>query len=112
LWGDAGDDFLIGGSGNDNLKGQNGNDILLAGDLAAAFDASFTNLRAISAAWSLLNPYSDLADDNSDGDIVNDSVVDQLNGGKGSDWFLVSSNDITDYNAKKNTDGDKLTQFS
>jgi uncharacterized delta-60 repeat protein len=109
VWGGAGDDFLIGGSGNDVLQGQKGNDVLLAGDLSAAFNTSFANLRAISAAWSLLNPLIDLLDGNGDGDIVTDAVVDQLDGGQGSDWFLASSNDTSDYNSKKNKDGDKLT---
>jgi Ca2+-binding RTX toxin-like protein len=111
LHGGDGDDFLIGGGGQDKLLGQKGNDILLAGRFADGFDTRFANLRAIGAAWAAGVSDSDLSDDKEDDDIIDELLGHILDGGQGADWFLIGSGDQTDFNAKKNKDGDLLTIF-
>jgi ELWxxDGT repeat protein len=109
LNGADGNDFLIGGDGRDKLHGQKGNDILLAGRFAENFDTRFANLRSISAAWAAGFANNDLTDDNEDDELLDELAGDLLSGGQGADWFIVSSGDQTDFNVKKNKDGDLLT---
>jgi Ca2+-binding RTX toxin-like protein len=107
LTGSAGNDVLIGGSGSDRLVGSAGHDILIAGQLGGAYDYSV--LRTLSDNWAAQwGTDSDLADNNTDGDVV-DEAGDQLTGSSGHDWFIVSSNDkITDINSMTK-DQDKIT---
>ncbi len=109
LWGGNGNDFLVGGSGIDKIKGEKGDDILVAGGFSTLFDISFKKLRGISAAWAAKVVDPDLSDNNSDDDILDEDSCDDLDGGQGADWFIVMANDITDFIAKKNKDGDLLT---
>ncbi len=108
LWGGDGNDFLIGGQGVDKLKGEKGDDILIAGRLSQQFGASFQKLRGISAAWAAGVVNADLSDDNSDEDIFDEDSGDELDGGQGADWFMLMAGDLTDFNSKKNKDGDLL----
>jgi hypothetical protein len=112
LVGGAGNDVLVGGSGSDRLVGGAGDDVLIAGDLTGTHDVgnlgdvgtsavyNFDELRAIGDAWALLHVQdADLA---SGGDDVVDTAFDQLTGGSGADWYIVSATDkITDFSAKK-----------
>ncbi|MBH0178409.1 MAG: LEPR-XLL domain-containing protein [Nitrospira sp.] len=107
LTGSAGNDVLIGGYGSDRVVGSAGHDILVAGELSSTF--GYDSLREMSANWAAnWVAEDDLADSNSDGDVVDESF-DQLTGSSGHDWFIVSSNDkITDINSLTK-DSDKRT---
>jgi Ca2+-binding RTX toxin-like protein len=109
LQGGSGNDVLVGGFGSDRIMGNSGHDVLIAGELnAALFNSSFSNLRSIGDAWaSQFAADSDLADSNSDGDIL-DEAFDQLEGGSGRDWFILGQADtITDLKASAK-DGDRI----
>jgi len=119
IWGDQGDDTLTGSTGNDvlvgatgsdRLVGSAGHDILIAGELTGGQD--YAALRTLSDNWAAQwATDSDLADNNTDGDVVDESG-DQLTGSAGHDWFIIGSSDkITDINSAAK-DGDIITKLA
>ena len=107
LTGAAGNDFLVGGGGSDRIVGSAGHDVLVAGDVAHCFTRAA--LREISAAWAASKKVGDTVDDGLDEAVIDDAF-DQLTGGSGADWFIVSKGDkVTDFKTQKK-DGDVLTE--
>ncbi|MEL6939487.1 MAG: calcium-binding protein [Cyanobacteria bacterium J06598_1] len=102
LAGDAGDDVLDGGAGNDSLYGNEGNDIMLGGagnDFMfgnAGDDVMFGNSDADTMYGSSGNDrlYGGAGDDvlggGMPGNASDGAQIDALNGGAGSDIFVVA----------------------
>jgi Ca2+-binding RTX toxin-like protein len=113
--GRKGNDVIVGGEGTDKLIGGDGKDVLIAGELSDAFFATAREfyfatsreeaLRKLGDDWVASRVNSDLADNNSDQDVL-DEVFDTLSGGSGADWFIVNHGDkISDVNLSKLIDG-------
>jgi Ca2+-binding RTX toxin-like protein len=112
LAGGNGQDILIGGSGRDILSGDNGEDILIAGS-SSYDDPTITarqSLCGIRGEWlrtdityqAKLNHLSGTTTGGLNGTnylkasspgqtVFNDSSLDALGGGNGSDWFMLNS---------------------
>jgi len=108
LTGGAGNDFLVGGDDADRIVGSAGHDVLVAGDVACHFTDDA--LRAISAAWAANRTQdSGLVEEVLD-ETLTTGDFDQLTGGSGADWFIVSKDDkVTDFKGILNKEGDVLT---
>jgi len=109
LIGASGNDFLVGGAGSDRLVGSAGHDVLVAGEVASTLTQS--TLRQVLVDWaSAYEPDYGADDDVLDESLVTDDDYDKLTGSSGHDWFIINYGDkITDFNAKKNLDGDLVT---
>ena len=88
-------DLLIGGAGADLLTGQNAGDILVS---ASTVYDTYTlphrqALCAIMDTWEQGGRMSTLLNASS---VNDDTDVDTVNGGLGVDWFIIDLNDITD----------------
>ena len=112
--GAAGRDILIGGVGADTILGGDGDDILVAGDIDYGGN-EFSALTDVRDEWTSGNSYQDRVDNILKGlpdpspiptasqfdpgtTVLDDSDVDSLVGGNGTDWFLddpdEDSNDV------------------
>ena len=105
LDGGAGRDILVGGRGADRITGDSGDDILIAGMTgaddrlnpaahAAAYEAALASWSRPDVAFAAR--VGALASVFNDGTVIDDGaadVVDSLNGGAGTDWFIYSSRD-------------------
>jgi len=93
--GGTGRDFLIGGSGADRLAGDNAGDILVSS--STAYDTNtIANRKALCAifdTWAQGGRMSSLLNAAT---VNDDTDVDVLNGGNGVDWFIMDLNDIAD----------------
>ncbi len=107
LFGQQGRDLLIGGTGADTLAGNGDEDILING--TTAHDANGLALLALMAEWTRtdLDYYSRIANLRNGGGLndpfrLNNATVfvdgdaDQLVGGTGLDWFWTDAADVTD----------------
>jgi Ca2+-binding RTX toxin-like protein len=103
LMANSGRDLLFGGLGADQLFGQDGSDVLVAGKYEREEDLAA--LRLLLAAWqpsnsnfqTRVNRMRTGVGTDSNGrtvrlsiDLITDDAVDQLFGGKDSDWFLTN----------------------
>lgn len=101
----SGRSILIGGNGRDMLYGSRRDDILIGGRTSHDDDA--VALLAILAEWSSDQPIDTRISNLTTGvgptgqyrlkvgeSIFDDAVQDELIGGAGSDWFLVSATDV------------------
>ncbi len=90
LYGGSGRDLLIGGQGRDKLFGQGDDDILIGG--TTEFDADAAALLDIMAEWrssaSFSTRIASLEAMLNDATVLDDSLVDELNGAAGRDWYL------------------------
>jgi hypothetical protein len=88
-----GKDFLIGGAGADVLDSGNGEDLLIAG--STAFDTNSADHRhslcLIDDAWTQGGRLSTLLNGTN---LFNDTDIDQLMGGNGTDRFFASAQDV------------------
>ena len=105
LDGGAGRDILVGGPGADRITGDSGDDILIAGMTtaddrlapahhAAAYEAAVASWGRPDVAFA--DRVSSLASIFNDATVIDDGaadVVDSLNGGAGTDWFIYSRRD-------------------
>jgi Ca2+-binding RTX toxin-like protein len=102
---------LIGGDGNDVLLGGRGDDLLIAG--GTIFDSNDAALLSILAEWTtgasiqtrmghLQGPVGGLNGNNflNATSIIGDASIDILSGGNGTDWLILSAQDIA-LDAKK-----------
>ncbi|MFT5523589.1 MAG: VCBS repeat-containing protein [Pirellulaceae bacterium] len=78
--GNDGFDLLVGGVGRDQLLGGRNNDVLISGDAESENDWATQELVLLN--WSVSQIYSNL------GNLFDDSEIDALNGGGGSDDYL------------------------
>jgi Ca2+-binding RTX toxin-like protein len=101
LKGHLGRDLLIGGAGKDSLSGQDDDDILIGG--STVHDLDINALSALMSEWTRtdLSAVSRIAHLQTGGvganngmtlldalSLLDDGVVDSLNGGPGSNWLL------------------------
>ncbi len=102
-------DILIGGLGSDSLKGGGNDDILFGG--RSAFDGNLAALKALRAEWLSTRTHTQRVNNlrggpitgtplnagyflsNSPDTLFDDSAVDSLFGGLGTDWYIKSAED-------------------
>ena len=98
--GGNGKDVLLGGAGNDVLEGGDAEDLLISG--TTSFDANYSNLRIIQAAWSSSDPYQTRVNNLRAGvsgvaltakTTVINSGTDSLRGDSGRDWYFAGLDD-------------------
>ncbi|TWT81033.1 Bifunctional hemolysin/adenylate cyclase precursor [Planctomycetes bacterium CA13] len=124
LRGGTGNDYLDGGAGDDRVFGETGNDVLIGGlgadrldggrdeDLLIGDQLGFNDAESLLSRWS--NAGTSVADRMADliGDlstaITSDGAYDDLDGGKGNDWFFSQLSDRVRTNRR---DQDVTTLF-
>ena len=107
LTGGAGNDFLIGGEGADRLVGSSGHDILVSTVLED--DLTYDAYRVISEAWLANALVDDEVLDGTEDDMSLLDEFDRLTGGSGTDWFIVSLDDVITDIKKASKDGDVVS---
>lgn len=97
--GGAGRDVIIGGNGADIIEGDAGDDLLIAGttDYDDGMGDNLGTLNTIRNQWST----SRIVDSSLNGHVHDDGVPDVVSGDGGKDFFIVSVDDITDFNMRQ-----------
>jgi len=109
LMGAAGRDLLIGGTGADRILGDQDDDIMISG--TTAHDANAAALQAIASEWTSTRSYLERVANIQNGTgsmarnngsfffaigstLFDDGAADSLTGNAGTDWFILSANDV------------------
>jgi Ca2+-binding RTX toxin-like protein len=99
IYGRGGNDLSIGGAGADSIWGESGDDLLIAA--TTSYDNQRTALSSFLAVWTSSDTYESKTASLRRGSsgypmtarttVLNDSAVDQLAGGDGTDWFFAAT---------------------
>jgi len=96
LFGSRGDDLIVGGAGKDELFSVLGNDILVGGSLA--YENDYAKLSSVLATWTRTDfarsdKMSNLSSMLGGGNVVDDNVKDTLTGTPSLDWLITGNGD-------------------